>query len=332
VTPKGSFEYTNVHYTLAGRIVDAVSGYHWKDYLAKRIFEPAGMKNATCFADEMYERDDVAIPTSFENGTMTPTRVRKTNRTMHAAGGIGASASDLANWLKVNLGDGRLGDVRLLSEKNIRAMQTLEAKGRSGAGMPGRKRKGYGLGWFVGDYRGETLLEHGGGYVGTSAMISIIPDKKIGVAIVANSDVPLPIIASNEVLDRLLGLGMEDNLPRLKMMLARRAKMREERADKLGKNPATAEDGLSLAGEEYAGVYTNVDLGSIKVAFEDGELVAHMGDLPMDLASSGTDRFAAFAEIDELTNGRFEVSDNRKVETIAIQMDDPIGEVRFEKR
>lgn len=333
-TPKGSFEYTNVHYTLAGRIVHEVSGYQWQDYLQQRILSPAGMTDATCLADEMYARKDTAIPTQFINGNITPARARKTDRTMHAAGGMGASVSDLAKWLKLNLNGGKLDETRLLSATNISAMQTLEAKRISGrGGIPGRKRRGYGLGWNVTDYKGETMLEHGGGYVGTSAMISIIPDKKIGVAIVGNSDTPLPIIASNEVLDRLLGAEMDDLLPMLKKRAERRATKQLERANKLGKNPVAAKNGLSASPEAYAGVYTNVDWGKIKMSIEKGKLVGLMGDLPMDVASTGTDAFSSFDNIGSTQACQFVVDDQGIVTGITVkEFDDDEQDVLFTKQ
>ena len=113
----GKFAYNNVHYTLLGRVVHAVSGKPWQDYLGDHIFAPAGMSNATCYADQMYSRADVAFPTVTHGTGLRRSRIRKTDRTMHAAGGMGTSINDLARWLLVNLNGGRVGDAQILSAK-----------------------------------------------------------------------------------------------------------------------------------------------------------------------------------------------------------------------
>jgi CubicO group peptidase (beta-lactamase class C family) len=59
-SPRGKTAYSNVHPTLAGLIVEAVSGKPWRDYPYDEVFVPAGMSVTTGHADEMYARDDVA--------------------------------------------------------------------------------------------------------------------------------------------------------------------------------------------------------------------------------------------------------------------------------
>ena len=51
---KGSFGYTNTHFTILGRVVESVTGESWRDYLAAHVFEPSGMTRTTGYASELY--------------------------------------------------------------------------------------------------------------------------------------------------------------------------------------------------------------------------------------------------------------------------------------
>jgi hypothetical protein len=46
----------------------------------------------------------------------------------------------------------------------------------------------YGLGWFLSDYRGQFVAFHTGSIEGRSAIVGLIPDRRVGVAILTNLD------------------------------------------------------------------------------------------------------------------------------------------------
>ena len=43
VKPRGNFRYSNLHYTLLGRVIEAVDGERWPELLKKEVLLPAGM-------------------------------------------------------------------------------------------------------------------------------------------------------------------------------------------------------------------------------------------------------------------------------------------------
>lgn len=330
---RGSFEYTNVHYTLLGRVIDAASAKPWKDYLADHIFAPAGMIKATCYADEMYGRPDVAFPTVMDSAGLRRSKVRKTDRTMHAAGGMGTSINDLTQWLLINLNGGRVGEAQILSAKGIDAMHSLEVKsGKRGFRLPNREPLGYGLGWFVGRYKDVPYIDHGGGYTGTSAAITLIPQHGLGVAAVANSSVPLPHIVTSDILDRLLSLEETDLLPRFKMMVERRASQLRALDTKFGRNPAVRQGGLSLKPSAYVGRYENADWGILEIAFDGRNLTARIGDLPLQMGSVGIDRFQYRTEGASTKEARFEIEGGSSVVALVADVSDTGKAVRFERR
>jgi hypothetical protein len=44
----------------------------------------------------------------------------------------------------------------------------------------------YGLGWFVGGYKGQRLLSHGGSAFGYTSDIAFLPDADLGIVVLTN--------------------------------------------------------------------------------------------------------------------------------------------------
>jgi CubicO group peptidase (beta-lactamase class C family) len=327
---RNKFAYSNSHYTLAGRVAEAVTGKPWKDVLAERIFEPAGMTRTTAYASRMYADPDAAIPCATEDGKLVPARLRKTDATMHAAGGMGASIADLATWLELNLNGGVVGGKRVVSEASVREMQKMQAKmDEPDEFMPGVMREGYGLGWQIGTYKDVPRLEHGGGYTGTSAHISFMPQHNIGVAAVANAGAPLPHLVAMDVYDRLLKLGGKDIMPDLMGRSKQRMRRAEKRAEAIRNNPVT-EKSLSLPIDKYIGTYVNSLWGTVVIERNGERLTGRVGDLPLTFSAAETDRFGVLVGDDGEEAGRFEVA-GEKVPAVIIAFALGDTDVRFDR-
>ncbi len=331
-TASGTHDYSNVHYTLLGRIVEAVTGQSWKDFLQDQIFDPAGMTRTTCYASRMYADADAAIPTILKDGSFVAATVRKTDRTMHAAGGMGTSAHDLARWLRLNINLGTIDGREILPRGAVREMHTLQASGsRNWPPFIGRDTQGHGLGWTVENYRGQPMHGHGGGYVGTSASISFLPGHKLGVAVVANCGGMVAEALAMDIYNQLLNLEGEDLLPHVKRYADRQIERDQQRQSTPAGPSVAAGAGLSLKPGAYIGSYTHTDWGTIEVFERNGTLAARVGDLPITLASTGTDTFLASYDTGEPDNGRFDIDKQQRVAGIVVQYADPPRTVRYDR-
>jgi CubicO group peptidase (beta-lactamase class C family) len=319
VKPTKRCEYSNLHFTLAGRVIEAVTGKNWRDALREHLFQPVGMGRTTGYASKMYADEDAAFPLEARDGGWALIANRKTDRTMHAAGGLGTTARDLGRWLRLNLNGGEIDGRQILSRRGIEPMQTLQAKAAGGPRGGDLKSEGFGLGWQIGSCKDIRVVLHGGGYPGAAAHISFLPDKRVGVAVVANTGAAagpfVSEVAALDVYKRLLGVEGEDILPRLKKQygeyIARRRK------DPAAPNPAEGK-GLSLEPEKYAGTYENANWGTARVGVKDGKLTAVLGELAMEIKSNGADRMQfRNAWTERWREARFEVKDGRVVAVIA---------------
>jgi CubicO group peptidase (beta-lactamase class C family) len=284
--PRGEVTYTNVHFTIAGRVIEAVTEVKWQDVLQAEVFDPCGMTRTTAYASRMYGDPNCAFPMIEEDSQWIESSQRKTDRVMHAAGGMGTTAIDAARWIEVHLRRGQVGDELIFSPDVIHQMLEEQTHLPQPDGSI-RRTTGFGLGWFRGTYRGRPYAHHGGGYVGTAAHLSFLPEEGLGVVVLTNSSpggAALGTIVSIDAYDRLLGeMGHPDLLPDyVTSSQESRVQQQEQRAALLAAPPITAERlGVDLG--RCAGLFGHPDLGEIRFAIDEDAFVASYGDLRLYL-------------------------------------------------
>ena len=110
--PKTSFRsgyaYDNVLYGVAGQLIYAVTGQTWEDYMRSHVLEPAHMLNSTSDDEHRFADPDRAWPHARLNGPMRGLGDQQVlderddlGKSTSPAGGISASAEDMAQWIKI---------------------------------------------------------------------------------------------------------------------------------------------------------------------------------------------------------------------------------------
>ncbi len=289
---RAGFEYSNLMYVAAGRLVEVVSGTSWEDFVAERFFAPLGMASATFTPKRSQESADHAKPYALRRGKVVEIPFRDITP-FGPAGSINASASDMARWLAFHLGDGRYGDVPILSKAALTRMHTPQIITPSGEPNPEIPFGGYGLGFGVTAYRGHLLVLHDGEIDGFKALASIMPDDDLGVVVLTNrAGTPLPEIVAFQVYDRLLDLSPFPWGERAKARRAEAEKTEAARRDAAKKNPATPAP-PTHALDEYAGTYAHPAFGEVVIAHRDGALEAILGGEAFPLIHAAYDMFRA---------------------------------------
>jgi hypothetical protein len=145
-------------------------------------------------------------------------------------------------------------------------------------------RTGYGLGWYSGEYRGETLYHSFGGYTGTRSHVSFLPARDIGVAVVSNDEgagAIFPDIVAVYTYDWFM-VGPEAAAKRAGEMVE------QLEADNARRMQALAADRakraarpwlLSLPRAAYAGRYCNPAYGTIMIKVRDEAVSVAMGEM-----------------------------------------------------
>ncbi len=287
---RAGFEYSNLMYAAAGRLVEVVSGTSWEEFVSERFFAPLGMASAGFSTKDPPDAPDFAKPYTLRRDRITEIPFRDITP-FGPAGSINASVTDMARWLAFQLGDGRFGDVPILSKKAMPLMHTPQIITPYGEPNPEIPFGGYGLGWGVTAYRGHLLVLHDGEIDGFKALASLMPDDDLGVAVLTNrTGTPLPEIVAFQVYDRLLGLSPFPWSDRAKARRAETEKTEAARKDVARKAPGTPAPPTHPL-TEYAGTYVHPAFGQVVVSHRDGTLGATLGGETIPLVHTAYDVF-----------------------------------------
>jgi CubicO group peptidase (beta-lactamase class C family) len=282
---RSAYAYDNVLYLVAGEVIEAVSGQSWEDFVRTHILQPVGMSHSDVYHSAAGHAGNVATPHAEVNDTVRPVAPFLSDNT-NPAGGVVSGAEDIAKWLIVQLDSGRVaGGERLFSPASTRQLWREVTPEPIGDPVPGLEQLqpsfyGYALGVETRDYRGKQMLTHTGGLPGYLSRLAMIPELRLGVAVLTNqeSGVAFNSIAYR-VLDHYLGAKAPDYVGIYSRLLAQnRAKLAELKSTAAAERDSTAGPSLPLA--KYAGTYRDVWYGDVSIAEENGGLVIRMMQTP----------------------------------------------------
>ncbi len=183
VTPLGEMvSYNNASLSVAGRILEKVTGQTYEQAMKELIFEPLHLDHCYFFPTEIMTRRFAVGHNQAADGTITVARPWAIPRGSNPAGGISSTAADHIAWARFHLGDGTAADgTRILSEDMLRRMQqpTVETPG-SALG------DAVGISWMLRDVDGVRLVGHGGDTIGQHSAFTMVPERDFAVTSLTN--------------------------------------------------------------------------------------------------------------------------------------------------
>jgi CubicO group peptidase (beta-lactamase class C family) len=172
------YQYSNHGMSLAGHLVEVTSGQSFPDYVSRHIFEPLGMDRSVIGRRSDLE-EDIATGYAVTGESYRP--IPPVNLALTPAGGLNATATDMARFMIAQLRGGRLGESRILSEASTRELQRTQFR-------PHPKISGTALGFYERLENGLRILEHAGDAPeGFSTLLVLIPEKDFGFFVSYNS-------------------------------------------------------------------------------------------------------------------------------------------------
>jgi hypothetical protein len=166
-------------YTAAGEAVAKAQNSTWDDLIAKKIFKPLGMTNSDTRAEDMQKARDYSFGYDYNAGTKVTRRLpQRAIPAAAPAGAINSSARDMAQWVRLMLGNGVYNGKLLVSEKGFEELTRKQIN--IGGSID------YGLGWFLRQWKGHKVVEHGGNIDGFNAQVALMPDQKLGFVLLTN--------------------------------------------------------------------------------------------------------------------------------------------------
>ena len=180
--PGSRWSYSNTGYMVLGSVVTKVSGKPVGQFIKERILDPLLMTHSAFEPGEEIKGKTRGY-TSFALGPLEPAEPEASGW-LHAAGGMWASAPDLARW------DLALMEGRILQPESFRVMATPRA-------LTDGQTTGYGCGLNVRQIDGETVLTHGGAVSGFLSFNALIPRTRSAVIVLTNTEhIPVDALCS----------------------------------------------------------------------------------------------------------------------------------------
>lgn len=272
---RSHFGYQNIMYLAAGQAAAHVAGKSWDELVRERIFAPLGMTETSTSTRDLAGKTNVATPYAEVNDTLLSVPWHNIDN-IGPAGSINSNVSDMIKWVRFQLAQGKVDGKSLLSPSALSethtAQMTIPVGADARALNPYTHLEAYGMGWFLQDYRGRELDQHGGNIDGMTAMVALMPEEKIGVVILSDANgSPVPTIGLYRMLDQLLNEPARDwNAEFNKQREKARVQMKEAEQKQLAQRVPNTKPSLSL--DKYAGVYSDSMYGDVKVSEENGGL------------------------------------------------------------
>jgi CubicO group peptidase (beta-lactamase class C family) len=277
---RSHYAYNNLMFVTAGQVIAENTGKTWDEYLRERIFLPLGMSNTNTSNTAFTAGGNWAYPHERVDGKLQVIPFENLDNA-GPAGSINSSVADLSKWVLLQLNHGKIPgtDTRIFSEKSSQAMWAQQTVVPVSTDTPEELKalkpslSGYGLGWFLRDYKGRKLVGHSGGVAGFVTRVLLVPQENLGVVILTNAeeDVAFESILYH-ILDSYLGGPTQDYTAAFKAVEDKQQKDADETMKKASTARA-ADSKPSLPLEKYAGEYSDPWYGKMSITQESTGLV-----------------------------------------------------------
>jgi CubicO group peptidase (beta-lactamase class C family) len=168
--PGRIISYSTYGITLAGCLVEQVSGTSFENYLSQNIWRPLGMIRTNIVVPDSLRRD-LAQGYEYDSGSNKLAEWEWYHTT--PASSINASGADMGRFIIAHLQNGRLGGARIMSEAAARDMHRQHATSHA-------KLAGFAYGFYEDFTNGERIIKHGGNVEGFAAQLTLLPERGVG--------------------------------------------------------------------------------------------------------------------------------------------------------
>ena len=178
--PGAAWSYNNAGFSIAGHVIERVTGTPINRAIRDLVFQPLGLEHAgTTAGDFIVQRFAAGHLT--RNGTTTLQRPFVPSSSV-TAGGVGLCITDLLTYAKFHMGDGTAANgERLLKRESLELMRTPQAHKQS-------TDDDIGIAWHLRKVGSIRTASHGGTLAGHILLLEIVPERNFAIAILTNSN------------------------------------------------------------------------------------------------------------------------------------------------
>ena len=170
--------YSNYATSVAGYIVERVSGRPFNEYVDENIFKPLGMTRST-FVQPLPSNLLGSMSNGYRAGSDDAREFEVVN--VPPAGSLSTTATDLANFIIAHLQNGKLGGVRILKPETVRLMHDTRLFALDDAA------NAMAYGFYEESRNGHRIIGHAGDTQYFHSDLHLIEDANVGFFVSYNS-------------------------------------------------------------------------------------------------------------------------------------------------
>ncbi|TFH25480.1 MAG: class A beta-lactamase-related serine hydrolase, partial [Bacteroidia bacterium] len=264
------YHYSNLGYNLLGRIVEQNRDMGFARYMKTHLLHDLGMESSTFHSVDISDKRTLALGYEYYKRKQYPMAQPDIDNV--PSGNLYSTIGDLTTFLKALLNSEVFNKKNTLQQMSYDHFSTKEDPETMGLGWKTMKIAGH-----------ELMLWHDGGPdEGVGALVAMVPNQKIGIALVANStsfssDKSVPF--AMDILNRLI----EEKMNQV-----------AEKAEKPPRKTPPAQELLN-----YEGLYVAWGM-TMAVEARKGKLKGKIGGLNLDLIPISTTEFRVSHWMDKI--------------------------------
>ncbi len=269
--------YSNVGFFLAGMTCARAAGVSWEDLVQQKILTPLKLSRTGFFTGPIPPGADIASPHMGKK----PLPEFDPQTVLGPAGLMTSTARDMSRLVLMLLNQGELDGVRILTTETVEHLFTPAMVAEPGfadmAPIFADSGFSYGMGVGIYHYNGYQIIEKGGARAGVRSLLTLVPEKKLGLVILCNqSATAFPEAVRARVLENELGPARQDLQSLIWQQQLKVDKMLASVPVEAPGPPAvTRPSPLPL--ESYLGQYENPLYGTLKVTRKGSHLAWAIG-------------------------------------------------------
>jgi CubicO group peptidase (beta-lactamase class C family) len=179
--PGAAWSYNNAGFSVAGRVIETVTGLPINTAIRDLVFKPVGLAHAgTSAGDFVANRFAVG---HVNRGDSPPALQRPfVPSSSVTAGGVGLCIVDLLSYARFHLGDGTgAGGERVLRRETLELMRTAQLRKQS-------MDDDIGIAWHLRTVGPIRSAAHGGTLAGHVLLLELVPERDFAIGILTNSN------------------------------------------------------------------------------------------------------------------------------------------------
>lgn len=192
--PGRMYSYQNAMFALCQEMMHKATGKKIATSLRNRFFKPLGMYTATTDHEAISDAENVAMPHSKWRKSWKSRPLTNRYYNAVAAGGINASALDMAKWMRFLLGHHPEVMCKSVIKEAFNPIIELKGKSKYYQRWPGHLTSYYGFGWRIHKMatndkaKEQTIWHHGGSVNNYRNEIAVYPEADLGICVLLNSN------------------------------------------------------------------------------------------------------------------------------------------------